>query len=1323
MQVKPILSLVSASSILLCAASIPASQLTWDPSKNGSGTAGSGNWDTNAANGVWFNGTSDIAWSQSSISSPTQGATFNGPDASPGTYTVTLDVGQVAVNSLQINNNGYTFVGSGTNGIYIGANDILSVAAGKTVTFNCTMEGSGTSPFWELGSGSTMNVGGALLTAQQLRMAGPANCAINLTGGNGTIAIPYILAPVSITTASLSTTGNFFVGYPSSGYSTGTLTIGNGGIINENGGIMIVGRAGGSGTVDLQNGGAMNVGISKVEPLAICYDNGAGTIGVVNVQGGTLSVGSGSFASQILFYDSGASASTETAVLNQTGGAINAYGGIVLGNGGGTGAIALTNAGGNLNVGPNGITKGSSYSGPFIIALSGGTLSDLSSPGWSSSLPMTLGTSGGNVTFAPGNTITLSGALTGLGGLNVSSGTLALTGANDYSGSTLVEDNGALTVATGSSPVSGAVTLDASGGSPSLTVNVTPGEAWSMGTLTTQNGGTTIGFQFGSLPPSPSVAPVQISGSVNFSTTPNLSIGGTTIAKGTYPLITYTGSVTGTLPTVTSWSGSATAGSISNNAATETIYLVVTGSSVTAPLSWGVGNGNWDFTSPNWKQSGGPADYSDGDAVIFDDSATGTSPITVTLNNTTVNPQSVTFNNNTKSYVIAGSGSGAIAGSAGISVLGNGTATLTGANTFSGGTTLGSGQLNINNGGTGSASAIGTGTLTINGGAIDNTSGADVTLQPSIGENWNGNFTYVGSANNFNTGSGGVTMNGNVTVNVNGGNFIVPGGITDNFLNYILTKSGAGTLTLGAYDQIGGGFTLTGGRVNLGDSSGSATGAGLFTINAPNGCSIDNTSGGPVTMVASGYVWTTGFEFVGSANLDLGAGTVTGNTDPQPVTVQIDTNTLSTEGVLNFGNVTVNKSGAGTWVIGGSSGNSLNLVVEAGQVHFNKTSAQAVNGTKGLTIEAGALAQDEQNFQMHSDTTGSPQTVTLQGGTWDLNGNKENVDIIAFKSGGTLENSAAGASTIDNISGLDNTLSGLSYFDVDQASGVLNLSGILAGDGTETLVKTGLGTLNLNSNCVYTGGTVISNGTLALVGVGSIADTSGIDLATNAATLDLSSNTVSQVLSLQSGQTLSGFGAIKGLLQAGAGSTVSPGSATAVGTLTVSGAGANSLAGTTTMKLSPANSTSDKLSVAGSLAYGGTLNLVNLAGTYAVGQSFALFQAGSGISGSFASITPAAPGSGLAWDLSNLGSGILAIKTGPAAPPGFSVLSLTGTTLTIHGTNGTAGQQFVLIGSTNVAAPLTSWAPLLTNSFDGSGNFNVSISATNQVEFLQLRTQ
>jgi hypothetical protein len=305
-RITPVLPLFGALCLTIGIGRVPAAQLIWDPSQNGSGIASSGNWDTNAGNTIWYNGSSDVLWSQTSPTSPTQGATFNGPDAAPGTYSIVLDTVQVAVNSLIINSNGYSF--SGTNAVYIGANSILSVGAGKTVTFNCPMAGSGTVPVWLLGSGSSMYVGGSLGSGQQIRLAGPANSAYYLGGSASGPAIVYVLAPVNLTNGTISTTASFFIGYQqtinSIAYPTGVLTVGTAGnpatlTVNGNN-LLFVGRASGNGTLNLVNG-TVNVGQTANHNLGICFDANPGESGTVNVNGGTVNVGSSTIPSQIAF--------------------------------------------------------------------------------------------------------------------------------------------------------------------------------------------------------------------------------------------------------------------------------------------------------------------------------------------------------------------------------------------------------------------------------------------------------------------------------------------------------------------------------------------------------------------------------------------------------------------------------------------------------------------------------------------------------------------------------------------------------------------------------------------------------------------------------------------------------------------------------------------------------------------------------------------------------------------------------------------------------------------------------------------------------------
>jgi len=87
------------------------------------------------------------------------------------------------------------------------------------------------------------------------------------------------------------------------------------------------------------------------------------------------------------------------------------------------------------------------------------------------------------------------------------------------------------------------------------------------------------------------------------------------------------------------------------------------------------------------------------------------------------------------------------------------------------------------------------------------------------------------------------------------------------------------------------------------------------------------------------------------------------------------------------------------------------------------------------------------------------------------------------------------------------------------------------------------------------------------------------------------------------------------------------------------------------------------------------------------------------------------------------GSGRIIVGNVPPSPPQITSISVLGTTLAISATNGVISGQFVLLGTTNLALPLAQWTPILTNSFDGSGNLNLSTNILNSAapqEFYRL---
>ncbi|HEX3719234.1 MAG TPA: hypothetical protein VH595_14855 [Verrucomicrobiae bacterium] len=64
-------------------------------------------------------------------------------------------------------------------------------------------------------------------------------------------------------------------------------------------------------------------------------------------------------------------------------------------------------------------------------------------------------------------------------------------------------------------------------------------------------------------------------------------------------------------------------------------------------------------------------------------------------------------------------------------------------------------------------------------------------------------------------------------------------------------------------------------------------------------------------------------------------------------------------------------------------------------------------------------------------------------------------------------------------------------------------------------------------------------------------------------------------------------------------------------------------------------------------------------------------------------------------------------------------------TLVFSGTNGVASTTYYVLTSTNLALPLADWTAIVTNTFDGSGNFSVTVpySSTNSADFYLLKSQ
>jgi autotransporter-associated beta strand protein len=806
--------------------------LTWDANTSLIGAQdGSGTWDPTSAN-WWANG-SDVVWNG------TNDAVFGtGID---GTYTVNL-ASNLTANSLTFNNSGYTL--TGTNTLTLANNGGVTVAPGKAATIDCTLYNGNGAEYFTANSNATLNIGGKI-QAMQVRWQGQGT--LNLTGGVHTPSIFWANTTVNQTAGSMTPGVYSYIGFSSPNNVPGNYTLGGTATMTMNGGgnngNLTIGRGGSSGTFTLQGGAAANFGISGNNQCAInvMYDNSAGQSGVLNVQGGTLTMGNSTPTNLIYVMQTGGTASNYAAV-NISGGTVSVPG-IKFGNditdySSSTAELNLT--GGALYLGSAGLFQGA-YS-PFntTVTLSGGTIGALSD--WSSAMNLVLTNSGGNIAFQAGDAanaahdITLAGTLSGPGGLTKTGrGMLTLSGSIGYTGLTIVS-NGTLVAQTGLNPAGDVVVSPAAGGSASLylanTVNSLtvnsggafyPGGPGVVNTLAantvTCNAGSSLYLDVMSAWPQGSdwvdAQTLVINGPTRI--VPNFLT--TSVNPGDrFPVLGYTSaSGLGNLVLDPSVMNSRLALSLDNGVAGEVQIAIGPGGTVpNASLTW-YGNNpnqNWDFTTPNWYY--GSEKFYNLDSVTFDDYAQ-TSQVNLTG---PLYPAAVTFNNYSLPYTL--SGSGKISGATALVLNGAASVTVATDNDNTGGVTINGPGASLQIGAGGTKGSIGSGKVTFTAAAT----GASLVYARSDALALNQAIIGAGSdparllVNSGTLTLGGPDNNSNLEATVNGGTLV---------LN---KASSANGLTIGAAGTVSGGGTVQGPASVAGTLAHNGTISGPVSIQA-----------------------------------------------------------------------------------------------------------------------------------------------------------------------------------------------------------------------------------------------------------------------------------------------------------------------------------------------------------------------------------------------------------------------------------------------------------------------------------------------------------
>ena len=196
--------------------------------------------------------------------------------------------------------------------------------------------------------------------------------------------------------------------------------------------------------------------------------------------------------------------------------------------------------------------------------------------------------------------------------------------------------------------------------------------------------------------------------------------GGITVAVGAVPalgtpynLVNYVGNLSGSPAiTVLGLAGTRlTATTSLGDGSADAISITFNGGP--GGLVWsGAIDNVWDKgTTANWLNGVASDTYLDFDNVTFDDTASGAnlSPVL----DASITPSSVTFNNDTKTYLLTGTGS--IGGTGGVTKSNSGSATIATNNAYTGGTDVLGGTLFVGNSGT--TGSLGSGVTFVEAGA------------------------------------------------------------------------------------------------------------------------------------------------------------------------------------------------------------------------------------------------------------------------------------------------------------------------------------------------------------------------------------------------------------------------------------------------------------------------------------------------------------------------------------------------------------------------------------------------------------------------------
>lgn len=924
-----------------------------------------------------------------------------------------------------------------------GASTFTGTATLASGTYNLTAAGAfgSNANTLAIAQGATLNITSQVALGQKLTGTGTLNLNVAMSGNLLTNAASDFRGTLNLNAGrhtfsqgNIGTGCTIVVNEGAQAYLSGTFD--NNFILNSTGwNASDVAKAGAL----RMDGGTINGNITMMKSVSIGAYNGAATINgniigagydLTKLYGNTLILNA---ASNNTFRNLNINGGT----LTVSGSALSPTAGTALG----TGTVTLA-GGTTLNLASSAASSEYTYSNAFVFNAN----SKLNIAGGSQTLAGSVKLNGATaIDIGAGTSLTLSGQLSGTAQLTKNgAGTLVLSGNNTGKTGTLVISNGTLraigtnALGTMNTTLASGTVLDL-GGSGITTLDLHGATLTLAGqnTLlynTALSGGTCL---------IDSMASVNLVASgtvtIGLDLTAGLNLGSYTLIDSTRALDLGTFSLTGA-PVQSRTKVTLALGGTNNNR----LILNVTGG-MPENVVW-KGTGTLETTVANAANiTSSDSTYYNFDSLTLAEQNSGTTAShTLTIGSNGIAPSSVAVTGH-DNYTIA---SASISGNASLTKEGSGTLTLAAGNSYTGGTDIRQGIVNAQ-----AAGALGTGNITVRtggilkaadtalsgnslrleGGRIE-TSAAGLSKAGTVTMTDNG--TWLLTAAGTYTGTIAVTEGNTGIINTNGKNLTYSGSL---FGNGSLDKQGAGNMILGKTQDTAwtGTINVSQGTLQLGvDKNTPVSILGRGRINIASGATLALKSG--TATYAADLAFANGSTF---AVYDGAGGSLAAPSYKL-------TGDISLGGKLNvaltWGKIT---ELAGT--IGETAGTT-------GSISITGSSETPVLVLSGANTFTGGVS-------LNSAATQLCITNRQSLGTGDLTLTQGTLRWKNYLGG------IGGSIILDGTAGTRN-------LNTDGAN--ITMDNAITGNGSFT--KTGTGLLRLDGAMTHTGGTTVSQGTLAL---------------------------------------------------------------------------------------------------------------------------------------------------------------------------------------------------------------------------------------------------